>query len=85
METLSALLVLCARNSAHNGQWRGAVKFTLIAVWSNRSADDFRRQRAHYAVTVMEVINSVAVQEESGRYIDGLLQESRNSSASCAT
>ena len=45
-------------NSRHNGQWRGALMFSLICVWingwvNNREAGDLRRHRAHYDVTVM--------------------------------
>ena len=39
-------------------QWRGALMFSLICAWingwvSNREADNLRRHRAHYDVTVM--------------------------------
>ena len=45
----------------HEGQWRGALMFSLIYVWingwvNNREAGDLRRYRAHYDVTVMNVI-----------------------------
>ena len=45
-------------NSAHKGQWRGALMFTLICAringWvNNRKAGDLRRLRAHYDVIVM--------------------------------
>ena len=45
-------------NSAHKGQWRGALMFSLICarinVWvNNGEAGDLRRRRAHYGVTVM--------------------------------
>ena len=45
-------------NSPYKGQWRGALMFSLICVWtngwvSNRDACDLRRYRAHYDVTVM--------------------------------
>ena len=58
METFSALLAFCAGNSLHKGQWRGALMFSLICVWindwvNNREADDLRRYRGHYDVTVM--------------------------------
>ena len=66
METFSALLVLCAGNSAvpvnspHKGQWRGALMFSLICAWingwvNNREASDVRRHRDHYDVTVMNI------------------------------
>ena len=45
-------------NSPHNGQWRGAVMFSLMCVWidgwvKNREAGDLRRYRVHCDVTVM--------------------------------
>ena len=49
-------------NSPHKGQWRGALIFSLIfslmCAWingwvNNREADDLRRHRRHYYVTVM--------------------------------
>ena len=45
-------------NSAHKGQWRGALMFSLICVWingwvNNREVDDLRRYRAHYDVRAM--------------------------------
>ena len=45
-------------NSAHKGQWRGALMFPLICVWingwvNNREAGDLRRKQAHYDVIVM--------------------------------
>ena len=60
MEAFSALLDLCAgnspspvnsawpMNSAHKGQWRGALMFSLIHAWTNgwennRDIDDLRR------------------------------------------
>ena len=66
METLSALLALCAGNSPvpvnspHKGQWGGALMFALICVWingwvNNREAGDLRRNRAHYDVNVMSI------------------------------
>ena len=46
-------------NSPHKGQWRGALKFSLICVWingwvNNRKAGDVRRYRAHCDVSVMQ-------------------------------
>ena len=48
-------------NSAHKGQWRGALMFSLICVsingWvSNGGAGDLRRYRDHYDVIVMNWI-----------------------------
>ena len=45
-------------NSPHNGQWRGALMFSLICAWingcvNNGEAGDLRSHRAHYDVTVM--------------------------------
>ena len=45
-------------NSPHKGQWRGALRFSLICAWidgwvNNREAGDLRRQRAHYDVIVI--------------------------------
>ena len=64
METISALLAICAGNSpvpvnsTHKGQWRGALMFSLIYAWikdcvNNREAGDLRRHRGHYDVIVM--------------------------------
>ena len=64
MGPFSALLALCAGNSSvavnspHNGQWRGALMFSLICVWindwvNNREAGDLIRHRGHYDVNVM--------------------------------
>ena len=45
-------------NSLHKGQWRGALMFSLICIWTNdwvnnREAGDLRRYRAHFDVIVM--------------------------------
>ena len=45
------------RSIPHNGRWRGALRFSLICVWTNvwankRDAGDLRCHYAHYAVTV---------------------------------
>ena len=58
METFSALLTLCAGNSPHKGQLRGALMSFFICTWTNgwvnnRDAGDLRRQSAHYDVTVI--------------------------------
>ena len=58
METFSELLAICAGNSPHKGQWRGALMFSLICVWisswvNSREAGDLRRYCAHYDVTVI--------------------------------
>ena len=59
METFSALLTLSLRwIPLTKGQRRGALMFSLIYAWTNRSASnrdagDFRRHRSHYDVTVM--------------------------------
>ena len=64
METFSASLAFVRWihrspvNSPHNGQWCGALMFTLIWAWingwvNNREAGDLRRNRAQYDVIVM--------------------------------
>ena len=64
METLSALLALCAGkspvpvNSPKKGQWHGALMFSVICAWindwvNNREAGDLRRHCGHYDVNVM--------------------------------
>ena len=45
-------------NCPLEGQWRGALMFSLFRAWingwvNNREAGDMRRHRAHYDVTVM--------------------------------
>ena len=60
--TFSALLALCAGNSAltgHKGQWRRALMFSLICTWintraNNRDTGDMRRHHAHHDVIVMK-------------------------------
>ena len=65
METVSALLAICAGNSPapvnspHKGQWRGALMFSLICAringWvNNGEAGDLRRHPTHCDVIVME-------------------------------
>ena len=65
METFSALLALCAGNSPvpvnspHEGQWGGALIFSLICARiydcvNNREAGDLRGHRGHYHVNVMK-------------------------------
>ena len=66
METCSALLDFvrwihrspATADSTHKGQWRGALKLSLIYAWingraNNRDAGDLRRHCAHHDVTVM--------------------------------
>ena len=45
-------------NTPHKGQWRRALKFSLICVWTNSwinngEAGDLRRYRAHYDLILM--------------------------------
>ena len=45
-------------NSPHKGQWRGALRFSLICAWTdscanNGDAGGLRRHRTHYDVIVM--------------------------------
>ena len=64
METFSALLAICARNSPVPGEFPAqrpvtrSFDFSFICVWINdwlndREAGDLRRNRAHYDVMVM--------------------------------
>ena len=53
-------------NSPHKGQWHGALMFSLICAWinrwvNNREADDLRRHRAHYDVTVMKTTQRLSM------------------------
>ena len=48
-------------NSPHKGQWRGALKFSLIYAWindwvNNGKAGDLRRHPGHHDVTVMNTL-----------------------------
>ena len=50
-------------NSPYNGQWHGALVFSLICAWINgwvntHDAGNLRRHRAHYNVTVMVIFDS---------------------------
>ena len=52
-------------NSPQEGQWRGALMFSLICGWTNdwvnnRDAGDLRRHRAHYDVTVISSPSSLS-------------------------
>ena len=47
-------------NSPHNGQWLGALMFSLICTWTNSwantgDAGDLKRHRAHYDVIIMHI------------------------------
>ena len=62
MKTFSALLTICAMNSPHKGQWRGALMFSFISGWisgwvNNREAGDLECHRAHYDVIVMFIMD----------------------------
>ena len=51
-------------NSPHQGQWRGALMFSLICTWinaraNNHGAGDLKRHRAHYDVILMDKATSV--------------------------
>ena len=69
IETFSALLTLCAGNSPvtsdfpHKGQSCRALVFSLICDWTNawanhRHADDFRRYRTNYGITLMYIFSN---------------------------
>ena len=58
-------------NSPHKGQWRGALMFSLICAWinawvNNREAGDFRRNRAHYDVSVMQIFKCIFLNDNVG-------------------
>ena len=58
MKVFSALLALRAGNSPVKGQWRGALMFSLICVWTkgwvnNRGSGDLTRHRTYYDAIVM--------------------------------
>ena len=60
METFSALLAICVGNSPVTGGWRGDLTFSSICArlkgWvNNLEAGDWRRHRAHYGITVMNL------------------------------
>ena len=61
METFSALLAICARNSPVHGEFPAQRPvFSLICVWingwvNNREAGDLRRHCSHYDVIVMDI------------------------------
>ena len=53
-------------NSPQKGQWRRALIFSLICAWingwvNNREAGDLGRYRAHYDVTVMQLIPRIHI------------------------
>ena len=69
METFSALLAFCAGNSPVIGefpsqrQWRDPLMFSLICAWINGwvnegEAGDGRRHRAHYDVTILDLLGA---------------------------
>ena len=50
-------------NYPHKGQWRGALMFSLNCAWTNgwennRDANDLRRHRAYYDVTVILITHA---------------------------
>ena len=62
-------------NSPHEGQWRGAVMFSLICAWingwvNNHEAGDLRRHHAPYDVIVMN--------ESDTNYRNGSLSNDQN-------
>ena len=77
METLPVSLALCAEksqsrvNSPHKGQYRAALPFSLICVWtngwvSNRNAGDLKLHRPSYDVTVMQSFDVSLSPEQVG-------------------
>ena len=60
-------------NSPHKSQWRGALMFSFICVWTNGwvnnpDAGDLRRHIAHYDVTVM--LNLITLELSRSRYLE---------------
>ena len=58
-------------NSAHKGQWRGALMFSLICAWitgwgNNREAGDLRRHCPQYDVSVMDVLIGTVIYAITG-------------------
>ena len=84
METLSALLALCAGNSPvpvnspHKGQWRRALMCSLICTrindWvNNRETGDLRHHRRHYDVIVMwfvQFLKNVRGSQDASRILE---------------
>ena len=63
METLPRYWPVVRVDSPHKDQWRGALMFSLICVWTNRwanhrDAGGLKRHRTHYDVTVMFRLDS---------------------------
>ena len=66
MKVFSALLALCEGNPSvtpHKGQWREALKLSLICAWTNAwandcDAGDSRRHGIHYNVTAKFISNT---------------------------
>ena len=57
-------------DSTHKGQWRGALKFSLICAWTNgwtnnRDAGDLRRHHTHYNVIMMVLATELDIFLES--------------------
>ena len=74
METFYPLLAICAVNSPHKGQWRGALMFPLICVgingWvNNREAGELRRYHANYGVTVVSSGGFLSQMARSGNVL----------------
>ena len=81
METVSALLALCAGNSLvtgefpHKGQWCRAPMFSLICTWinswvNNGEAGDLRCHNAHYEITVMSTQSVKYNHHLANQYLD---------------
>ena len=78
METFSTLLAICAGNSpvnsTHKGQWRGALRFSLICAWmngwvNNCEVGDLRRHRIHYDVTIMYRLSVLSYTKSIIQYV----------------
>ena len=67
LDVTEALQALCEVDSPHEGQWRGALMFSLICArtngWANnRDAGDLRRYRAHCDVPIMQLMLGVELE-----------------------
>ena len=57
------------RSPMNKGQWRGVLMFSLIYFWTNgwvnnQDADEMRRHRTHYDVTVIKMVIVASHQDE---------------------
>ena len=87
---ISALLAICAGNSPGPSEFptqrpvTGAMMFSLTSAWingwvNNLEAGDLRRNRAHYDVTVMRMVEChLAILAKLITHIDGMGESTRS-------